>query len=234
MISLFLLLCLLACSWASPPPLGPLSIFNDKSIKTVNQPDAGLLNLTLHARDTVEKRALNLGYLLCDVTFNGRNNANWQPFQVSGELLLVQGAPSLGSTRGANPYDVVIAIGNPLINPVAVSISYVTNSYLNPFISGRQNPTGLDFARVYATSNAVTVSVDPSVAPANQVSVLNARSGLTANVYTPATGGFNLVFGRTGAISGKIAVAGRGLSGGPVPYQAIISGKAKQKGTFWL
>ncbi|TVY72762.1 hypothetical protein Focb16_v011391 [Fusarium oxysporum f. sp. cubense] len=235
MISLFLLLSLLTLSWASPAPLTPLSIFNDNSIKTVNQPDSGLLNFTLHSRDTLEKRALSLAYLLCDVTFNGLNNANWQPFQVKGELMLVQGIPSSGTTNGANPYDVVISIGTPISNPVAGSISYVTNRYLNPFISGRRDLTRLDFARVSATSNTVTVSVDTSLAAANQISVFNARSGLTANIYNPATGGFNLVFGNNGAISGKIVITGRApVSGGQAPYQAIISGKVKQKGTFLL
>ncbi|WKT46944.1 hypothetical protein QSH57_011818 [Fusarium oxysporum f. sp. vasinfectum] len=217
MISLFPLLSLLTLSWASPAPLTPLSIFNDNSIKTVNQPDSGLLNFTLHSRDTLEKRALTLAYLLCDVTFNGRNNANWQPFQVKGELMLLSQLAPLIS------------------NPVAGSISYVTNRYLNPFISGRRDLTRLDFARVSATSNTVTVSVDTSLAAANQISVFNARSGLTANIYNPATGGFNLVFGNNGAISGRIVITGRApVSGGQAPYQAIISGKVKQKGTFTL
>ncbi|SPJ90397.1 uncharacterized protein FTOL_13278 [Fusarium torulosum] len=235
MIPLFLLLCLLSLAWASPAPPNRLSIFNDNSITTVNQPDSGLLNFTLHSRNTLEKRALNLAYLLCDVTFDGRNGANWQPFQVSGELLLVQGVPSSGTTNGVNPYDVVISIGSPIGNPLAGSISYVTNRYLNPFISGRQDMTRLDFARVSATANSVTVSVDTSLAAANQISVFNARSGITANIYNPASGGFNLVFGNNGLISGKISITGRTpVSGGQAPYQAIISGKVKQKGIFSL
>jgi hypothetical protein len=149
--------------------------------------------------------------------------------------MLVQGIPSSGTTNGANPYDVVISIGTPISNPVAGSISYVTNRYLNPFISGRRDLTRLDFARVSATSNTVTVSVDTSLAAANQISVFNARSGFIANIYNPATGGFNLVFGNNGVISGKIVITGRApVSGGQAPYQAIISGKVKQKGTFTL
>ncbi|KAF4341764.1 hypothetical protein FBEOM_4303 [Fusarium beomiforme] len=234
MISLLFLLSLLTLGWASPAPTR-LSIFDDKTITTVNQPASGLLNFTLHSRDTIEKRALNLAYLLCDITFDGRNKANWQPFLVTGELLLVQGIPSSGTTNGVNPYDVVISIGTPISNPIAGSISYVTNRYLNPFISGRRDLTRLDFARVSATANTVTVSVDTSLAAANQLSVFNARSGLTANIYNPATGGFNLLFGNNGLVSGKIGITGRApVSGGQAPYQAIISGKVKQKGTFSL
>jgi hypothetical protein len=161
----------------------------------MNHPNSGLLNYTLHSTNTLEKRALNLAYLLCDVTFDGRNRANWQPFQVRGGLLLVQGVPSPGTTNGVNPYDVVISIGSPIANLIAGSISYITNRYLNPFISGRQDVTRLDFTRVSATTNSVTVSVDTSLTAANQILGFNARSGITANIYNPASGGFNLIFG---------------------------------------
>jgi hypothetical protein len=77
MIPLFLLLCLLSLTWASPAPL-LLSIFNDDSITTVNQPGSGLLNFTPNPGNTLKKRASNLPYVLYDVTFDGRNGANWQ------------------------------------------------------------------------------------------------------------------------------------------------------------
>ncbi|KAI6774954.1 hypothetical protein HG530_001712 [Fusarium avenaceum] len=230
MIPLFLLLSLLSLTWASPAPPVLLSIFNDKSITTVNQPGSGLLNFTPHPENTFKKRASNLPYVLYDVTFDGRNGVNWQPFQVSGQLLIVQGLPS---ANGLNRYDVAISIGNPVGNPVAGSIRYVTNRYLNPYIGGSRDITGVRYARVSTTANSMTVSVDTSFAAANQISVFNARSGLIANIYNPASGGFNLVFGNNGVISGKISVTGRSLiSGGQAPYQAIISGKARQKGVL--
>lgn len=230
MIPLFLLLSLLSLTWASPAPPVLLSIFNDNSITTVNQPGSGLLNFTPHPGNTFKKRASNLPYVLYDVTFDGRNGANWQPFQVSGKLLIVQGVPSL---NGVNPYDVAFLIGDPIANPMAGSIRYATNRYLNPYISDSRDITGLGYARVSTTANSLTVSVDTSLAAANQISVFNARSGLIANIYNPASGGINLVFGNNGVISGKISVTGRSLiSGGQAPYQAIIRGKAKQKGVL--
>jgi hypothetical protein len=121
---------------------------------------------------------------------------------------------------------VVISIGSPIANLIAGSISYITNRYLNPFISGRKDVTRLDFARVSATTNSVTVSVDTSLTAANQILGFNARSGITANIYNPASGGFNLIFGNNGLISGKIGITGGApVSGGQALYQAIISGK---------
>jgi hypothetical protein len=125
------------------------------------------------------------------------------PFQVSGLLLVVQRVPS---ANGVNPYDVAISIGNPIGNPMAGSIRFVTNRYINSYISDSRDITGLRYARVSATANSVTVSVDTSLAAANQISVFNARSGLIANIYNPASGGFNLVFGNNGLISGKISI----------------------------
>jgi hypothetical protein len=114
---------------------------------------------------------------------------------------------------------------------MAGSIRYVTNRYLNPYISDSRDITGLGHARVSTTADSVTVSVDTSLAAANQISVFNARNGLITNIYNPASGGFNLVFGNNGVISGKISITGRALiSGGQAPYQAIISGKVKEKG----
>ncbi|KAH7142864.1 hypothetical protein B0J13DRAFT_526309 [Dactylonectria estremocensis] len=233
MMRLFLLLSLLGCVWASPTPKTPtrLSIFDDDSIPVVNQPDLGLLNDTLEPRDLGgEKRAFNLAYTLTDVFFDGRNQGNWLPFVVRGSLLVIEGIPS-ATQNGQNPVDIVISIGNPVNSPVAGSISYVTNRYLNPFIRASTDRTRFDFARVFTTLNTVTVSVDTSSAAANQISVFNARSGFTANVYNPAIGGFNLVFGNNGQVSGRISLIGRShISGGQAPYRAIISGIVKQRG----
>lgn len=114
---------------------------------------------------------------------------------------------------------------------MAGSIRYVTNRYLNLFIGGREDTTCVDFARVSTIASTVSVIVDTSVAAANQISVFNARSGLIASVYNPATGGFNLVIGANGQISGKIDMIGRlHISGGQALYLASISGVVTKKG----
>lgn len=65
---------------AYPGAADPLSIFDDDSIAVVNQPDLGLPNFALGPRDlSGEKRAFDLAYILTDVTFDGRNQGNWQP-----------------------------------------------------------------------------------------------------------------------------------------------------------
>lgn len=128
----------------------------------------------------------------------------------------------------------VISIGNPAGNPIAGSIRYVTNRYLNPLISGSKDELRTDFARVSTKSGTITVSVDTSIAAFNQLSVFNARSGLLADVYNPARGGFKLVV-KNGKISGWVNFAGRGvISGASAPYKARIGGKAKQKGKISL
>ncbi|KAJ4322070.1 hypothetical protein N0V84_005008 [Fusarium piperis] len=236
MKSFLLILPLISRIWASPTASDGLSIFEDDSIPVVDQPD--LDSFTISARDEdahLEKRGLNLEYVLFDVTFDGYNQGNWQSWRVRGELLVVRQIPSPGTTNGANPVDVVIAIGSPAVSPVAGSIRYTTNRYLNPFIGGSRDITRTDFARVSTTASSVTVSVDTSIAAANQLSIFNARSGALANVYNPASGGFNLAFWKNGQVTGKISFTGRApISGGQAPYRAIISGGVKQKGKIWL
>ncbi|KAH6884210.1 hypothetical protein B0T10DRAFT_579642 [Thelonectria olida] len=236
MMNFLLLLSLLGCIWASPTPPTHLSIFDNDSIPVVNQPDLKLFNFRAHTRGVgVEKRALDLAYILFDITFDGRNQGNYQSFLVRGELLITWQIPSPGTRNGVNPVDVAIAIGNPSIRPVAGSIRYVTNRYLNPLIGGSRDISRIDFARVSTTSNTVVVSVDTSIAASNQISVFNARSGLFADVYNPANGWFNLNLWNNGQIWGKISLGGRSLiSGAWAPYQASISGRAKQKGRLRL
>ncbi|KAI8664917.1 hypothetical protein NCS56_00925900 [Fusarium sp. Ph1] len=236
MKTFFALLPLLSCLWASPAAADGLSIFDDDSIPVVDRPDLDSFTISRRDEDTgLEKRALNLEYVLLDVTFDGYNQGNWQSWRIRGELLVVRQIPSPGTRNGANPVDVVIAIGSPIVSPVAGSIRYTTNRYLNGFIGGSRDITRTDFARVSTTANSVTVSVDTSIAAANHLSVFNARSGATANVYNPASGGFNLAFWKNGKVTGNIGLVGRSpISGGQAPYKATISGLVKQKGKIWL
>ncbi|RSL83275.1 hypothetical protein CEP51_004613 [Fusarium floridanum] len=233
--SLFLIP-LFSLIWASPAAADGLSIFEDDSIPVEDQPKLESFTFSGHDEDKrLAKRALNLEYILLDVTFDGYNKGNWQGWRVRGELLVIRPIPSPGTTNGPNPVDVVIAIGSPAVSPVAGSIRYTTNRYLNVFIGGRKDTTRVDFARVSTTASSVTVSVDTSIAAANQLSIFNARSGSLANIYNPASGGFSLAFWKNGQVTGKIGLVGRSpTSGGQAPYVASISGLVKQKGKIWL
>lgn len=241
-MKLFFALLFLALADALPKAQpGTISIFQDDAIPVVDNPDFEFFNLTTavqasRSRDVShEKRALQFEYLLVDVTFDGNIQANFQPFRVSGQVLVVSGIPSSGTVNGQNPYEVVISIGDPVVNPIAGSIRYVTNRYLYPLIGGARDATLVDFAFVSNTATGVEVIVDTSIAAANQLSTFNARSGITSNIYNPASGGFNLAFGDGAAVSGVVNIVGRGLiSGGQAPYQAFISGAIIQKGTFTL
>ncbi|KAL2209069.1 hypothetical protein CC79DRAFT_1396010 [Sarocladium strictum] len=234
LIQSLLLFALPLSSLAAPTEQPDIAFWDDDdSVPIVDFPDLGIFNIsTIEARDeNIEKRALDLVYTLYDVVFDGVGQANFQNFAVTGELMLIKRIPSPGTRNGANPIDVVVRIGNPSGSPVAGSIRYVTNRYLNPFIGGSRDTSRLDFARVSNSNTQVRVKVDSSIAAANQISVFNARSGLFAEVYNAGAGNLNLVRGSNGALTGRVNFAGRGLiSGSRAPYIANIRGKAKQKG----
>lgn len=236
-----LLLSLLAPVIASPAPQPVLpSIFQDKSIPVADNLDLSVFNITPaakkpHSRD-VDKRALTFNYILCNVIFDGRNLGNQEAFRVAGQLLVTAGIPSSGTRKGANPVDVAISIGNPSSNPRAGSIRYVTNRYLYPYIGAGRDTSRLDFAFVTSTATRVGVTVDTTVAASNPNSVYNTRTNpIWADVYNPATGGFNVVFANNGAVSGSVNLVGRGvISGGRGSYKALISGSVVQRGTTTL
>ena len=239
-----IILSLIIWATASPTPQPQLpAIFQDNTIPVVDGTGRELLNLTgstenLRSRALdLEKRDLSLDYVLYNVVFDGQNSANWEPFLVSGQILITTGVNTVGTPNGANPVDVTIMIGDPWANPIAGSIRYVTNIYFNPYIHGSSiillpGFAAVDFAYVTSTDTFIEVAVDPTLAASNQLSTFNARSGLLANVYNPAVGGFKIVFGANGAITGTIDLVGRGMiSGGEAPYKALISGTPVQRGT---
>jgi len=238
-----LLLLAAARAFPTPEPIVP-SIFQSSSVPVVDHLDLSIFNLTSpgsnkpHPRDgasVLDKRALTLNYILCSVTFDGANQGNQVPFRVSGQLLITSGISSSGTRNGANPVELVIAIGNPYSNPVAGSIRYTTNRYLWPFLGGAPDTSRVDFAYVASTATTVGVTVDTSLAAANTLSVFNTRSGLTADVYNPASGGVNLVLANNGAVSGQVQFVGRSLIGGAQgSYRAKIVGSVIQKGTTTL
>ncbi|KAH6867226.1 hypothetical protein B0T10DRAFT_502552 [Thelonectria olida] len=235
------LVSLLVYTLASPTPETELSIFNDDAIPVVDQPDLDGFNLSaLAGRDLdkkqsgIEKRALKLDYVLYDVIFDGRNQGNLVPFRVQGQLLLIKRIPVANTPNGANPVDVVISIGNPASNPIAGSIRYVTNRYLNPFLGGIHDEMRTDFARVSVKSGTVKVSADTAFSQINALSVFNVRSGFFADVYNAYSGGFTLTV-KNGKMSGKVGFRGKQvISGASPPYKAKIGGKAKQKGKITL
>ncbi|EEU35707.1 uncharacterized protein NECHADRAFT_87965 [Fusarium vanettenii 77-13-4] len=238
---LFTLVSLLACALASPTPSHALSIFDDDTIPVVDQPDLEHFNVTRlsgHYIDTkassIEKRALKLDYVLYDVAFDGRNEGNLVPFRVTGQLLVIKRIPVVNSPNGANPVDVVIKIGNPAGNPVAGSIHYVTNRYLNPFLGGIRDGSRTDFARVSVKSDTIKVSADTAFSLINALSVFNARSGFFADVYNAYSGGFTLTV-KNGKMTGRVGFVGKQVISGASPlYRARIGGKAKQKGRITL
>ena len=232
-------LAFLSCIYASPTSKNSknrLSLFDDDSIPLVDQPDVGIFNFTLGTRDvSVEKRAISLNYILFDIFFDGRNWGNAVPFFVQGEMLITGAISSPGTKNGANPVEVVLSVGRPMVSPVAGNIQYVTNRYLYPFIYGPKDASRVDFARVSSTATAVTVGIDTSLAAANQHSVFNVRTGITSQIYNPTSGSFNINLLSNGQITGGISLIGVPLTSlGWGQYKATISGKAKQRGTFSL
>ncbi|KAJ3455649.1 hypothetical protein MRS44_017131 [Fusarium solani] len=134
----------------------------------MERPDLNIFNFSLHTQDfSVEKGAYDLSYIQCEIIFDCRGQGNYQPFQVRGSLIAFQEIPSPGTRNGVNPVDVDISVGNPVINPVAGSIQYVTNRYLNPVIRGARDTTRVDYAWVSSTASSVTVYIDTSTAAAN-------------------------------------------------------------------
>jgi hypothetical protein len=131
---------------------------------------------------------------------------------------------------------VVLSVAKPRASPLAGRIQYVTNRYLYLFITSIKDISRVDFARVSSTTNTVTVSIDTSLAAANQVSVFNAKSGVTAQIFNPTSGGFiNINLLINGQISGSINLVETPLrSLGWAYYQENIGGKAKQKSPFML
>lgn len=208
-------------------------LFTHPDVPVLSELDPSLFNLTSahNHRDVPSKRAINLGYLLYNIKMDGRNKGNWENFFVSGQMLITQGVPSSATQNGQNPYDVIISIGSPNVSPVAGSIRYATNRYLYRFIGGAYSNSLLDFDYVTVHGNQVGVTVDTRIAAANQLSNFNAHSGLTANVYIVASGGFAVTLGTT-SLSGAISLIGTGyISPGQAPYKAVISGTMVGRGT---
>jgi hypothetical protein len=233
-----LTLCLLSSGSSAFPAAPIFDLFTDASIPFLEN-DSALsdFNLTTPSEDTpgLPKRALQLEYVKYSITIDGRNQNNFENFLVSGPMLVTTGISSPGTTTGANPVEVIISIGSPTINPIAGSIRYCTNRALYKFIGGSNVNSLLDFSEVTLKGSTVGVTVDSRLAAANQLSQFNARSGVTANVFLIASGGFSFTVAQDGTVSGRINVQGKGyISPGTAPYKASIGGKVIGKGTITI
>jgi hypothetical protein len=132
--------------FGSPAKPSVSELFTSTNIPFQCPLDPTLYNLTrpLPSDLKTPRRAINLGYLLYRITFDGRNQGNPVPFVVSGTLLITQGVPTSATTNGRNPYDIVIFTGAPVTNPVAGALRYASNRYLYRFISGTNANSVLD------------------------------------------------------------------------------------------
>lgn len=212
-------------------------LFTSLDIPVISDHDLSILNTTKTAppgKARYETRAINLQYILYDITMDGRNLGNWEEFLVSGKMLITDGIPASPTENGPNPNEILIAVGSPDVNPIAGSIRFATNRYLYKFIDGNNAIALVDYAYVTTSGSSINVIVDTRLAAANQLSNFNARSGLTADVYLVASGGFSITLGTT-TLSGTIDVVGQSyIFYGTAPYKAKISGTVVGRGTMSL
>jgi hypothetical protein len=212
-------------------PESPLrDLFTSPDVPVLHNIDLSIFNVTRNPPREA-KRAMDLPYVMYSITMDGRNLGNYEEFQVSGQMLITQGIPASPTPNGDNPYDILIKIGSPAATPVAGSIWYVTNRYLYKLIDGTDADSLVDFAYVTTTGSTIDVTVDTSVAASNQLSNFNVRSGITADIYIVASGGFSVTLGTT-SLSGSINVVGDTyIFYGLAPYKAVISGTMTGRGT---
>jgi hypothetical protein len=233
-----LTLWLLSSGSSAFPGVPIFDLFTDTSIPFLEN-DSALsdFNFTTPSEDALglSKRALQLEFVKYSITIDGRNQNNFENFLVSGPMLVTTGISSPDTTTGANPVEVIISIGSPAVNPIAGSIRYCTNRVLYKLLGASNVNSLLDFSEVTVKGSTVGVTVDSGLAAANQLSQFNARSGITANVFLIASGGFSFTVAQDGTVSGSINVQGRGyIFPGTAPYKASIGGKVIGKGTITI
>jgi hypothetical protein len=188
---------------------------------------------------TLERRVTSVPYVKYSITLDGRNRGNYENFYRSGYLWVCKGIRTIGTTNGANPYEVVIKVGaSPASSPNSGSIYFLTNAYLSRVLDPFTNLyTGLDF--VYETytqsTGTLKVTIDELVAGSNENSMFNARTGPLKDVYRPSSGVISVRYTAKNGIVGGINIHGRGeiySSTTGVPFVAAISGTVVGRGTF--
>jgi hypothetical protein len=141
-----------------------------------------------------------------------------RPFARQGILAFTTPIP-IGTTNGANPFEVVIVSGNPAISPEIGAIQFTTNTFL---FGG---PGAVDMAYVSFANNCAFINPDSRIS-ATGLNVFNALSGLAADVYQIFAGTIQICSRNTfQTISGSINVLGTGpIFHSNSPYQATVSG----------
>jgi hypothetical protein len=146
-------------------PTSSLSdLFTDPNIPVIEHLDPSFFNVTTtesQNNPAYEKRTVSLPYVLYSITMDGRHRGNFQDFLLTGgQMLIMQGIPSSGTPNGPNPFDLLISVGSPAVNPVAGSIRYATNRYLYKFINGNGAISLLDYAFSTSSGNSSGVTID--------------------------------------------------------------------------
>jgi hypothetical protein len=173
----------------------------------------------------VSKGMINLNVFQYRIQLDGRNLQNWENFVTTGDLYITS-----GNRISGNANDLLFIVGSPVGNPLAGSIRFVTNGLLYKLVPGARAIPAVDYGRVTSAANSINVVVDPDLAPANSLSLFNARSGVTKNAYLVSSGRISLNIAGN-AISGTLDLRGSDLVfSGMAPLQARISGTLIQTG----
>jgi hypothetical protein len=216
--------------------------FNDATIPVYSSTDLSFNHKPkqIHNDHTDEspkgKRALiELSWIECNITMNGRNKGNQQPFDVIGKILITKGIPLKTTPNGANPYDVVIEIGDPTAESTAGFIHYATNKYLDQFIGGPALNSNIDYAYVTAVGDSISFTVDNRTAMSNHLNNFQPRTGKDVPTYVIDGGSFHINFTDLLAVSGSVNFVGREISA-PItaPYKANFLGSVISRGAHFF
>jgi hypothetical protein len=190
-----------------------------------------------HADDSpkVKRELIELPWILCNITMNGRNQGNQHPFEVVGKILITKGIPLKTTPNGVNPYDIVIEIGDPTVESTAGYIHYATNKYLDQFIGGPALNSNIDYTYVTAVGDSVSFTVDNRTAMSNHLNNFESRTGLNVPTYIIDGGSFYINFTDVSAVAGFVNFVGREISA-PITaqYKASFIGTVTSRGAHFF
>jgi hypothetical protein len=219
------------------------NLFIDPAIQFLSSTDVSFFNRTHtrvhhdHADDSpkVKRELLELSWILCNITMNGRNKGNKQPFDVVGKILITKGIPDKATTNGPNPYDIVIEIGDPTVESTAGFIHYATNKYLDEFIGGPALNANIDYSYVTAVGDSISFTVDNRTAMSNHLNNFEPRTGPNVPTYVIDGGSFHINFTDLSAVAGSVSFVGREISA-PITaqYKASFTGTVTSRGDHYF
>lgn len=132
--------------------------------------------------------------------------------------------------NGVNARDIGLLSGNPSATPEQGAIWFATNNGAFDLM-GLQTTTGdalidVAFVEVDEATGVIGIALDPNATPTVHLNTMNARGGLTANVYQLLEGAMHLQFTNAGQeVVGEIQFIGNGfIEPGTSPYQARFEG----------